>query len=141
MNLPCSPDSFRVSQSAPVAILGGGVGKALVVVKLIVVYGCKRPARRCSILLPRSHGGDGHVRDGRHTGGSTAASTQGRRGYGDRVAAETGCRIDVGRSLFLDETLFIGDSNIWRALYNVKCRREKGIVFTTLDNNIGVGPA
>lgn len=124
MNLPRLPD-FSALTKRQWAILGGGAA-ALAAVLIAVGVAVTRPAQPDTTPPATAETATSEMAA---TPAPTAAPTQ---------AAEVGTVLpetaDAGRS-YLDETLFIGDSNTAR--YTMYAD-ESGKAFTTLDNNIGV---
>ncbi len=124
MNLPRLPD-FSALTKRQWAILGGGAA-ALAAVLIAVGVAVTRPAQPNTTPPATAETATSEMAA---TPAPTAAPTQ---------AAEVGTVLpetaDAGRS-YLDETLFIGDSNTAR--YTMYAD-ESGKAFTTLDNNIGV---
>ena len=124
MNLPRLPD-FSALTKRQWAILGGGAA-VLAAVLIAVGVAVTRPAQPDTTPPATAETATSEMAA---IPAPTAASTQ---------AAEVGTVLpetaDAGRS-YLDETLFIGDSNTAR--YTMYAD-ESGKAFTTLDNNIGV---
>ena len=124
MNLPRLPD-FSALTKRQWAILGGGAA-VLAAVLIAVGVAVTRPAQPDTTPPATAETATSEMAA---TPAPTAASTQAAKV--GTVLPETA---DAGRS-YLDETLFIGDSNTAR--YTMYAD-ESGKAFTTLDNNIGV---
>ena len=134
MNLPSLPPPLDRFSRRQLALLGGGCAAALVAVVCIVVI-----VLRGGLIPGRGEQATAETAETAATA-ETAETAETAPREADlavqNAAAGTvlGETPDAGRS-YVEETLFIGDSNTARYLMYAD---ETGQAFTTLDNNIGV---